>query len=80
MKRREMIKGTMPTRMRRRRSSSLLERGPIEPKQKRERTPPDASRMPRYKMASLFDQPKLSLAMGVTSLEIQHTLKHGNTA
>ena len=78
MKRREMIRGTMPTRMRRRRSSSLLDRGPIEPKQKRERTPPDASRMPRYRMASLFDQPKLSLAIGVTSLEIYRILKQGN--
>ena len=80
MKRREMIEGTMPTRMRRRRSSSLLDRGPIEPKDKRERTPLDASRMPRYRMVSLFDQPKLSLAMGVRSLEIHRTLIIGNTA
>ena len=80
MKRREMIEGTMPTRMRRRRSSSLLDRGAIEPKDKRERTPLDASRMPRYRMVSLFDQPKLSLAMGVRSLEIHQTLIIGNTA
>ena len=52
-----------------RRSSSLLDKGPMDPKQKSDRTPPDANRMPRYKMASLFDQPKLSLAMGVTSLK-----------
>ena len=69
MKSREMIRGMMPTRMSRRRSSSLLDKGPMEPKQKRDRTPPDASRIPRYRMASWFDQPKLSLAMGVTSLE-----------
>ena len=75
-----MIEGMMPTRMMRMRSSNLLDRGPIEPKDKRERTPPDASRMPRYRMVSLFDQPKLSLAMGVKSLKIHQTLKQGNIA
>ena len=72
MQSRERIKGMMPTNMSNRRSSSLLVKGPMEPKQKSDRTPPDASVMPRYKMASLFDQPKLSLAMGVTSLKLDH--------
>jgi hypothetical protein len=63
------IMGNMPAKMSSSRSSIRLDSGPIMPKQKQESRPPEARITPKYRMASCFVQPKLSIARGVTSLQ-----------